>query len=206
MQTGELIGLLHLASPALPIGAFSYSQGLEAAVDTGQVIDGPSASQWIASGIEHVLALGELPLLAHQFRRWAHFDAQASAALAQAHREFLASRESAELRQEPEQMGWSLAQLCQSLEWGDPVRRDALAALKPLGLPTVFAFAAHAHEATLEGTLTAYASSGAETQVPAALKAVPLGQLAGQRALVAQREPIARAVAVAIATREDDIA
>ncbi len=206
MQTGELIGLLHLASPALPIGAFSYSQGLEAAVDTGQVVDGPSASQWIASGIEHILAHGELPLLAHQFRRWAHFDAQASEALAQANREFLASRESAELRQETEQMGWSLAQLCQSLEWGDPARRAVLATLKPLGLPTVFAFAAHANHATLEGTLTAYAFSWAENQVSAALKAVPLGQLAGQRALVAQREPIARAVATAIATREDDIA
>ena len=206
MQTGELIGLLHLASPALPIGAFSYSQGLEAAVETGQVSDGPSAGAWIASGIEHILAHGELPFLAHQFRRWEHFDARAHVALTQANYEFLASRESAELRRETEQMGWSLAQLCQSLDWGDPARRTALDAIKPLGLPTVFAFAAHAHQATIEGTLTAYAFSWAENQVSAALKAVPLGQLAGQRALVAQREPIARAVATALATREEDIA
>ncbi|CAB3781934.1 urease accessory protein UreF [Pararobbsia alpina] len=205
MQTGELIGLLHLASPALPIGAFSYSQGLEAAVETGQVVDGPSAGAWIANGIEHILAHGELPFLAHQFRRWEHFDTHARETLVQANREFLASRESAELRQETEQMGWSLGQLCQSLEWGDPARRAALAAIKPLALPTVFAFAAYAHQATIEGTLTAYAFSVAENQVSAALKAVPLGQLAGQRALVAQREPIARAVAIALATREEDI-
>jgi urease accessory protein len=206
MQTVELIGLLHLASPALPIGAFSYSQGLEAAVETAQVLDGPSAGAWIASGIEHILARGELPFLAHQFRRWEHFDAHALEALVRANREFLASRESAELRRETEQMGWSLAQLCQSLEWGDAARRAALAAITPLGLPTVFAFAAYAHQATIEGTLTAYAFSWAENQVSAALKAVPLGQLAGQRALVAQREPIARAVATALSTREEDIA
>jgi urease accessory protein len=206
MQTGELIGLLHLASPALPIGAFSYSQGLEAAVETGLIVDGPTASAWIASGIEHILAHGELPMLAQQFRRWERFDETAPDALLTANREFLASRESAELRQETEQMGWSLAQLCQSLEWGDPARRAALATMRPLGLPTVFALAAHAHGASLEGTLTAYTFGWAENQVAAALKAVPLGQLAGQRALVAQREPIARAVATAIATREEDIA
>src|SRR5580698_2829763 len=118
MQTGELIGLLHLASPALPIGAFSYSQGLEAAVETGQVVDGPGAGAWIASGIEHILAQGELPMLAHQYRRWTRFDDTDREQLAEANRLFLASRESAELRQETEQMGWSLAQLCTSLEWG----------------------------------------------------------------------------------------
>ena len=204
-QTAELIGLLHLASPALPIGAFSYSQGLEAAVENGLITDGPSASVWISSGLEHVLAHGELPFLAHQFRRWAAFDAQAAYALSVANEEYLASRESAELRQETEQMGWSLAQLCTALEWGDAERRAHLMTMKPLAQPTAFALAACAHSASLEGTLTAYAFAWAENQVAAALKAVPLGQVAGQRALVAQRDPIARAVTRAMATPDDDI-
>lgn len=207
MSTGasELIGLLHLASPALPIGAFSYSQGLEAAVETGIVIDGPSAAAWIASGLEHVLAHGELPFLAQQFRRWQDFDATNAHALSVANECFLASRESAELRQETEQMGWSLTQLCEALGWGDGERRAHLASLRPVAQPTVFALAAHAHGASLENTLSAYAFAWAENQIAAALKAVPLGQVAGQRALVAQREPIERAVAHAMATDENDI-
>lgn len=66
MDTAELVALLHLASPALPIGAFSYSQGLEAALDAPLIRDADGARDWIASGLADVLAQGELPFLAHQ--------------------------------------------------------------------------------------------------------------------------------------------
>ena len=66
----KLIALLHLASPALPIGAFSYSQGLEGAIEAQLVHDGPSAQAWIQSGLEHVLATNELPMLAILHRDW----------------------------------------------------------------------------------------------------------------------------------------
>src|ERR1700712_5343121 len=59
MRTAELTALLHLASPALPIGAFSYSQGLESAIEHGFIHDGDSARNWIASGLTNVLARGE---------------------------------------------------------------------------------------------------------------------------------------------------
>ncbi|WP_455731227.1 urease accessory protein UreF, partial [Burkholderia stabilis] len=124
MTTTELVALLHLASPALPIGAFSYSQGLEAALDANLIRDAESARGWIESGLTDVLAHGELPFLAHQLARWHAHDAPA---LAAENAWFVASRESAELRRETEQMGWSLAQLCASLEWGDAARRTTLA-------------------------------------------------------------------------------
>src|SRR5271169_2170009 len=95
MRIAELTALLHLASPALPIGAFSYSQGLESAIEQGLIHDGDSAREWIASGLTNVLARGELPFLAHQITRWRDHDA---AGLAVADEEFLASRESSELR------------------------------------------------------------------------------------------------------------
>src|ERR1700710_2346584 len=95
MRIAELTALLHLASPALPIGAFSYSQGLESAIEHGLIHDGDSAREWIASGLTNVLARGELPFLAHQMTRWRDHDA---AGLAAADEEFFASRESAELR------------------------------------------------------------------------------------------------------------
>jgi urease accessory protein len=197
MRIAELTALLHLASPALPIGTFSYSQGLEAAIEHGLIHDGDSARDWIASGLSNVLARGELPFLAHQIERWHAHDAHA---LAAADEEFLASRESAELRRETQQMGWSLAQLCTQLEWGDAARRASLAAMKPLSQPTAFAFAALAHGTATDATLAAYAFAWVENQAAAALKAVPLGQVAGQRIIMALRAPIDAAVTQALAT------
>jgi urease accessory protein len=202
MRIAELTALLHLASPALPIGAFSYSQGLEAAIEARLVTDADTACAWIKSGLSNVLAHGELPFLAHQIERWRAHDA---AALTEGNREFLASRESMELRRETEQMGWSLRQLCASLEWGDAERRATLASMTPVAQPTAFAFAAFAHDAATDAALAAYAFSWAENQAAAALKAVPLGQLAGQRIIVALREPIDAAVRQALATSPDDI-
>jgi urease accessory protein len=202
MRIAELTALLHLASPALPIGAFSYSQGLEAAIEARLVHDADSSRDWIASGLANVLARGELPFLAHQIERWR---ARNAVALAEADAEFLASRESAELRRETEQMGWSLKQLCVSLEWGDEARRATLAGLAPLGLPTAFAFAAVAHDSPADAALAAYAFSWVENQAAAALKAVPLGQLAGQRIIVALRGEIDTAVARALQTPPDHI-
>jgi urease accessory protein len=202
MRIAELTALLHLASPALPIGAFSYSQGLEAAIEAHLITDADTARDWIASGLTNVLALGELPFLAHQIERWHAHDA---AGLALANSEFLASRESAELRRETEQMGWSLRQLCISLEWGDAERRATLTALTPLAQPSAFAFAAFAHDVAADAALAAYAFSWVENQAAAALKAVPLGQLAGQRIIVALRGPIDAAVQRALATTPDDI-
>ncbi|WCM21865.1 urease accessory protein UreF [Paraburkholderia bryophila] len=202
MRIAELTALLHLASPALPIGAFSYSQGLEAAIEAQLITDADSARAWIASGLTDVLARGELPFIAHQMERWRTHDA---AGLAEANSEFLASRESAELRRETEQMGWSLRQLCVSLEWGDAARRATLAALTPLAQPTAFAFAAYAHDVARDAALAAYAFSWVENQAAAALKAVPLGQLAGQRIIVALREPIDAAVTRALATTPEHI-
>lgn len=202
MRIAELTALLHLASPALPIGAFSYSQGLEAAIEAKLVTDADTACAWIKSGLSNVLAHGELPFLAHQIERWRAHD---PAALTEGNREFLASRESMELRRETEQMGWSLRQLCASLEWGDAERRATLASMTPIAQPTAFAFAAFAHDAATDAVLAAYAFSWAENQAAAALKAVPLGQLAGQRIIVALREPIDAAVRQALATSPDDI-
>ena len=202
MRIAELAGLLQLASPALPIGSFSYSQGLEAAVDAGIVHDAPSAAHWITSGLTQILATGELILLAAQMGHWQQDD---YTALARLNDEFLGSRESAELRQETTQMGWSLAQLCAALEWGGAAHREQLAQLRPVALPTVFALAALAQSADLEATLTAYAFSWIENQVAAALKAVPLGQVAAQRVILQARASLDEAVTHAMAAGIDAI-
>jgi urease accessory protein len=202
MRVAELTALLHLASPALPIGAFSYSQGLEASIEAQWTTDADTTRTWVEDGLLHVLARGELPLIAHQMARW---HAQDAAAIAAADAQFLASREAAELRRETEQMGWSLKQLAFSLEWGDEAGRAILAALTPISQPSAYAFAAAAHGLAPDAALAGYAFAWAENQVAAAIKAVPLGQLAGQRILIAARAVIDQAVEQALRTPPDRI-
>ena len=176
----KLLGLLQLASPALPIGGFSYSQGLESAVEMRLVYDAESAQTWIQSGLEAMLGANELPMLATLRRAWERKNYQ-EVKLKNAW--FLASRESLELRQETEQMGWSLAQLALRLSWHDRARQAALQELKPICLPAAFAYAAGALGIDDESCVAAYTFVWVENQVAAAAKAVPLGQIAGQKIL-----------------------
>src|SRR3954467_232685 len=59
-----LLRLIWLASPALPVGGFSYSEGLEAAVDAPLVHDEASAGDWLADHLHLVLAQSDLPVVA----------------------------------------------------------------------------------------------------------------------------------------------
>ena len=198
----KLTTLLQLASPALPIGGFSYSQGLEAAVDAKIVHDVATAHDWIEEGLRHVLAVNELPMLAILYRCWEFNDFSEVQKL---NAMFLASRETSELRQETEQMGWSLSQLSQGLGWNDETQRSQLTKLKPIGLPTAFAFAATGLGIDRGSAVAAYAFNWVENQVAAALKAVPLGQMAGQKILFAMHAFIPEVVYRAVATKPDEI-
>lgn len=189
-SAAQLTALLHLASPALPVGAFSYSQGLEAAVDVRHVADEGSAAAWIAEGLD-VLAACEAPLWLLQFANWqaGRFDA-----VAERDAWFLATRETRELRLETSQMGWSLSRLIQQMEWGDDALRSALAARASVTFPTAFAAAAAALNVDPRDGVTAYCFAWVENQMAAAVKAVPLGQAAGQRILFGLHAAVARAV------------
>jgi urease accessory protein len=198
----KLTTLLHLASPSLPIGGFSYSQGLEAAVDAQIVHDTTSARDWIEKGLRFVLAVNELPILAILLRLW---QTDNLLELQRLNARFLASRETSELRQETEQMGWSLSQLAAGLEWSGEAARNRLTALKPIGLPTAFAFAAVGLGIDHESALAAYAFNWVENQAVAALKAVPLGHAAAQKILFAMHDFLPEIVCHAVAVTPDAI-
>jgi len=197
----ELAGLLQLASPALPIGGFSYSQGLEAAIDAGYVHDAGSAQRWIADGLQ-VMARGEAVLLARQCAAWAGADLQQASRL---NASLLALRETAELRLEAEQMGASLARLALELGWGAEGLRAHLATLRPAAYVTSYAFSAVALGVRPAHAVTAWLYSWVEGQVAASLKAVPLGQMAGQRMLQALRPDIVAAGEAATSTGDDAV-
>jgi urease accessory protein len=177
-----LIRLLQLASPALPVGAYTYSQGLEWAVEAGAVRDEAGAKQWIGDLLEWNLARFEAPLLAHLIRAWDEDDDTTVAVL---NADFLASRETDELRAETVQMGYSLVRLLGDLEAFSalPGWRMRLLALDQPVFPTAWSAAAAAWGIPLDMALPAYLWAWLENQVMAAVKAVPLGQSAGQRLL-----------------------
>jgi urease accessory protein len=177
----QLARLLQLASPALPVGAYTYSQGLEWAVESGVIRDEATAGRWIADLMQHGIGCFEAPLIAALMVAWATGD---TAEVALLNAEFLASRESAELRAETVQMGFSLRRLIRDLR--DESLATVAGAIDPLpevAFPTAWAGIAAAWLIDPEAALTAYLWSWAENQVMAALKAVPLGQAAGQRLL-----------------------
>jgi urease accessory protein len=197
----QLISLLHLASPALPIGGFSYSQGLEAAIDSGFVSDAETAEVWIRDNLLHVQAHAEAPLWMLLHRCWQSSDHIGVAAW---NEWFHVSRETAELRLETEQMGWSLARLIAQMGWGDEGLRAALLAQSPVCLPTAFTAACVALGVGACEGLTAYCFSWLENQVAAALKTVPLGQVAGQRILYRLYPAVQEAVAEAVRRADSD--
>lgn len=177
----QLARLLQLASPALPVGAYTYSQGLEWAVESGIITDETTAGRWISDLMQHGIGRYEAPLVSALMQAWA---AGNTGEIARLNGEFLASREAAELRAETAQMGFSLHRLVRDLrEPGLAAVESTLADLGEIAFPTGWAgLAAYWKIAALDA-LTAYLWSWAENQVMAALKAVPLGQAAGQRLL-----------------------
>ena len=174
-----LLQLMWLASPALPVGGFSYSEGLEPAVEAGRVQDEAGARDWLLDQLALGLACCELPMVAQALAAWRAGDLSRVRAL---NDWLLATRESAELRLQAEQMGRSMAEWLKLRPEVPAAAREALAALPPT-YPVAFALALAHGPATPHEALLAYGFGWAENAVQAAVKAVPLGQSAGQRML-----------------------
>ena len=195
-----LARLLQLASPALPVGAFSYSQGLEAAVEARLVHDRDTATRWIGDIAALSLARWELPMLARMIAAWRERDPAAAARL---NARYLASRESAELRAESVQMGYSLTRLLVDL---DVPSSRSLEALAEPAFPVAFALAASSWEIESRDALTAYLWSWMENAMMAAVKCVPLGQTDAQRALLLLGSRIDALVGEALSLQDGSMA
>jgi urease accessory protein len=172
--------LLQLASPMLPVGAYSYSGGFEAAIESGTVYDADSARSWVEDVLELYLARFELPILHRLYLAWAE-DGDAEDWNAR----YRAGRDTSEGRAETMQMGGSLALLLRDLGGFPEAGLTRLQAMAPITFPLAYAFASAHWSIPAEAMLHAYAWSWAENQVGVAMKAIPIGQVAGQRILAA---------------------
>jgi urease accessory protein len=168
MNPDELCRALHLASPALPIGSFSYSQGLETAVELGIIRTEEDALKWIADGLTEIVGRCDAPVVAFIYRAC-----------------------------QAQPLADSLAQITDwnswfALNWIPPT--SPAHPPDPIAFPTAFALSAAALKLSETTTLTAFCFSWLETQVAAAMKLVPLGQAAGQRILTHCRSHVADVV------------
>ncbi len=194
-----LLRLLQLVSPALPVGAYAYSQGLEQAVVRAWVHDAASAGDWILGLLSHPLTYQDIPAFARLYRAWT----AAEPATVRYWNDWLyACREARELQQEDCQQGRALARLLSDLD---------CAAAQPwrqadrVCFATLFALAAMRWNIPLEQAANGLLWTWTENQVAAATRLVPLGQTDSQRLLARAQPVIASAVELGLALPDAEL-
>jgi urease accessory protein len=208
LPPASLLQLIWLASPALPVGGFSYSEGLEAAIlrvqTAPETIAIDSTNDWLAGWLgdqlQLTLARGELAVIAQAIPAWR---SRQLSRITELNDWMLQTRETSELRAQAEQMGRSLCNWLANHEGIDPAQLKHCEQLPPT-YPVAFALAAAQTDAGVRDCLLAYAFGWAENMVQAAIKSVPLGQTAGQRILARLSQAIPAAVQFAIDLPDDE--
>lgn len=194
-----LLRLLQLVSPGLPIGMYSYSQGLERAVEDSWITDADQSADWLRGVLTNALARVDAPIMARLYDAWTAND---MAAVESWSRTLAACRETAELRAEDRQTGQALARLLVNLEL--PEAQDWLR--RPdATLATLFSLAASRWQIDKADAIAGYLWGWLENQVLCAVKLVPLGQVAGQRLLKDLAGDIPVLVKQALSMTNDDI-
>ena len=189
-----LMQLMWLASPALPVGGFAYSEGLEASVHRALADTEDTAKDWLVDQLHLTLARSDLAVIVKAISAWRTNDMAQIEAL---NAWILQTRETSELRAQTEQMGRSMLEWLRNHPNADMEKINWLAGLQPT-YPLAFSLAASPLDATLLDCVTTYAFGWAENMVQAAIKSVPLGQSAGQRILSALVKEIPEAAQQAL--------
>jgi len=194
-----LLHLMQMVSPALPVGAYAYSQGLEYAVEKGWVNGRAGAEDWIGEVLSHSVGGLDLPVLLRLLKAWQQSD---WGEIIHWNQTLQAARESRELLLEDVQMGQALLRLLVSLELPNALQwpQD-----EEVSFATVFALAAQHFEISDDDALSGFAWSWLENQAAAAIKLVPLGQTDGQRLLMALMPCVEQTVANAYLRSDDEI-
>ena len=194
-----LLRLLQLASPSLPVGMYSYSQGMEQAVENAWISDEAQAQAWLDGVLRHGLARLDAPVLSRLYEAWANGDDDTVEHWSMA---LMAMRETSELRAEDRQTGQALARLLDGL---GVARAQAWIRHRQATFATLFALAAVEWQIPKAQALSGYLWSWLENQVLCAVKLLPLGQLAGQRLLHGLSLQIPALVECALDFSEEEI-
>ena len=194
----QLVQLLQLTSPSLPIGGFSWSQGTESAIDQGWLEGEMDFEGWLSGIIKISFVCQEWPLLRKLYGAWQNED------LAQVeywNRYSLALRETRELYQEDTQMGAALMRLTRDLGYSKAEKWRH----KETSYLTAFSMAAAEKHIPQEAACTGLIWSWLENQIASALKTFPMGQTAGQRIFHVLADLIPDLLAQSAQIQDDDI-
>ena len=193
-----LARLLQLVSPSLPIGAYSYSQGIEWAVEAGWIQSHEDLRQWMLGLIEAGMQFIDLPVLKRMLLAWQ----DKHIAQLETWNDFLiASRETRELRLEEQQRGKAFAQLLVRLEPEAAGYRTIIEKSQIAG----FSYACYKWHIDFEDAASGLIWSWLENQVLAAVKIIPLGQTDGQKLIFELSALIPGVVSRADLLADDDL-
>lgn len=201
-NAAALYRLMAWLSPAYPVGAFSYSSGIEWAVEAGDITDATTLQRWLTVIIGNGGGFCDATLLVHAYRATAGQDDQAleevanlAAAFAPSKERFLETTAQGRAFIDATQAAWPCARLIRLMAaWEGP-----------LAYPVAVGMAAAGHDVPLEGALTAFLHAVAANLVSAGVRLVPLGQTDGQRVLASLEPVIATAASRALTTALADI-
>ena len=199
LQNPSLLKLMRLTSPSLPIGGYSYSQGLEFAISSGWVHDASTASDWIQGLLKNSLINLDLPVLKKLYEAWQ----ESGTDRVRYWNNFLsANRDAFELQEEDRQLGKALARLLVDLDL-----EEAKPCLNPpcCGFLTLYALAAVRWNISLNDAAHGFLWMWAENKVLCAMKLIPLGQTDGQKILSAVIETISRVINQGLDLSDEDI-
>ncbi len=195
--------LFQLASPSLPVGAFAYSEGLEAAVEAGWLNTADDVQDWLAATLDECQARLDLPLCLRLHAAWMNDDIDR---VRHWSRFNLAVRETAERRAQERHLGTALASLLQAMDMPEAARwRIGGAYADEVSFAALFSLAAVRWQLSAEDTVAALAWAWLENQVLAAVKLVPLGQTQGQQLLFALADAVPGALTLAANLKDDDL-
>lgn len=196
MTSLSSLRLWQLISPALPVGAYAYSGGLESAIEHGHVQDRISCLNWLRGVMGESLTYVDLPMFVRLYAAWTEQDVKQI----NLHTQHLqAMRESQELLAEDRHMGAALRRLLIDLGVS---RADTI--LKP-SYATMYALACLEWDVDREAGAQGLCWSWLENQVSAAIKLIPLGQTDGQRLLGDLMPDVVRAVETALGLGDEDM-
>ncbi len=199
MASTSLIRLLQLSSSVLPVGGFTYSQGVEYAVECGWLTTEQDLHDWLMDLIQSNLQLLDVPVLVRLYQACEQGD---ELALIHWVQQLIAYRETSELRAEEQNRGRAMTKLLMDLEfeqafkWKSTLNKTQLAGM---------ALAGQQWQIDIDELIQGYAWSWLENMVISGVKLIPLGQAAGQRILRDLAEPLSNACKFGIQLCDADI-
>lgn len=203
MQSSALLKLIYLVSPALPVGAYAYSQGQEYAVDAGWLKTNNELENWIQSLMENALVNLDLPCLYRLYTAWNNKNYER---VTYWNQYVLASRETSELLLEDEQMGQALSRLLDSID--ENYNEELLLEIfqeNEISFISLFAYCGVLWSIPINELMYGFVAAWLENQVAAATKAIPLGQTQAQKIILNQHDSIPACIKQAQNISDEDI-